>query len=378
MPTKSITFHCEVITPMFIGNAMPGEAELRPSTIKGALRFWWRAMNGSLPIEDRDANGNPQNCLRTTEAEIFGSADEKIGRSKFSITTSQLTSTNTPFDPDPVIQRKINKERDAAGNMIRYENRSASILKYLAFGKVVGNDFSYYLKEGLPFSIEIGFSNPMHYNEIEKSLVVCSIFGGFGGKNRNGFGRFKILQKNNQPFVYPKIETIFRAYRLDNFKAKLLPNSYTSFSSKMRLFKVAKSELNYNQILFELGKRYLGARVNYWDHSAKTTNGIEEERKYFKRPYLGSPVLAGRIEKKPAVSGVSAPITRHAKTHFWGINKENGQFFGYILFLPYKYLSTLKDENGNLLSNQIGFEQAYNQNTADFNDSLKKQSMKEI
>ena len=49
---KSITFHCEVITPMFIGNAIPGEVELRPTAIKGALRFWWRAMNGHLPIQD--------------------------------------------------------------------------------------------------------------------------------------------------------------------------------------------------------------------------------------------------------------------------------------------------------------------------------------
>ncbi len=35
----------EVVTPMFLGGAVPGEtAELRPASIKGALRFWWRAL----------------------------------------------------------------------------------------------------------------------------------------------------------------------------------------------------------------------------------------------------------------------------------------------------------------------------------------------
>jgi len=72
---KAITFECEVITPMFLGGADGQTPELRPPSIKGAMRFWWRAMNGHLSLK----------ALKEREAEIFGASDEKIGRSKFSI-----------------------------------------------------------------------------------------------------------------------------------------------------------------------------------------------------------------------------------------------------------------------------------------------------
>ncbi|OPX29474.1 MAG: type III-B CRISPR module RAMP protein Cmr1 [Candidatus Omnitrophica bacterium 4484_171] len=47
---KTITFECETITPMFLAGADGRTPELRPPSIKGAMRFWWRAMNGHLPL----------------------------------------------------------------------------------------------------------------------------------------------------------------------------------------------------------------------------------------------------------------------------------------------------------------------------------------
>ncbi len=34
-----------IVTPMFIGNAEQKADSVRPPAIKGALRFWWRALN---------------------------------------------------------------------------------------------------------------------------------------------------------------------------------------------------------------------------------------------------------------------------------------------------------------------------------------------
>jgi CRISPR-associated protein Cmr1 len=33
----------QVTTPLFCGGADGSSAELRPSSVKGVLRFWWRA-----------------------------------------------------------------------------------------------------------------------------------------------------------------------------------------------------------------------------------------------------------------------------------------------------------------------------------------------
>jgi len=131
MPTKSITFHCEIITPMFIGNAIPGKAELRPTAIKGALRFWWRAMHGDIPIDDKkDNNGNIKG-LRTQEAEIFGSADEKIGRSKVVIEIlehpkPERIKTGLPLD------HQFNTIM--YGGTARGNRGDVDIIKFLAYG----------------------------------------------------------------------------------------------------------------------------------------------------------------------------------------------------------------------------------------------------
>jgi CRISPR-associated protein Cmr1 len=76
---KSITFTCETITPMFLSGADGQTPELRAPSIKGALRFWWRAVNGHLELKE----------LKEKEATIFGSPDDKGGKSLVRINVIQ-------------------------------------------------------------------------------------------------------------------------------------------------------------------------------------------------------------------------------------------------------------------------------------------------
>jgi len=74
------THHIRVITPMFGGGPLPGEPDpvtaIRGPTIRGHLRFWWRATVGARCASDPRA-------LRDLEAEVWGSTDtgEVIGLS---------------------------------------------------------------------------------------------------------------------------------------------------------------------------------------------------------------------------------------------------------------------------------------------------------
>lgn len=65
MPVEKITFGCHVLTPMFLAGADGTERdavpELRAPSLKGAMRFWWRAVQAE---EDRER-------LKKTEAGIF-------------------------------------------------------------------------------------------------------------------------------------------------------------------------------------------------------------------------------------------------------------------------------------------------------------------
>lgn len=76
---------------MFLAGADPlGTPELRPPSIKGALRFWWRALHGHLSLSD----------LKKREGEIFG---DNNNRSKFTINTNEL---NIEFDKQAPIPHK--------------------------------------------------------------------------------------------------------------------------------------------------------------------------------------------------------------------------------------------------------------------------------
>ncbi|WP_201721812.1 type III-B CRISPR module RAMP protein Cmr1 [Desulfotomaculum copahuensis] len=44
MPVGRITFECRVLTPMFIAGADGLTPEFRAPSLKGAMRFWWRAV----------------------------------------------------------------------------------------------------------------------------------------------------------------------------------------------------------------------------------------------------------------------------------------------------------------------------------------------
>ena len=64
-----------VTTPLFLGGAdlQNGRPELRPPSIKGVLRFWWRALAWSR--HDGDLSK-----IHSAEAELFGAAgDAKTG-----------------------------------------------------------------------------------------------------------------------------------------------------------------------------------------------------------------------------------------------------------------------------------------------------------
>lgn len=59
----------EVVTPLFLAGADQSKAELRPSSIRGALRFWFRALVGGVIGDSNLAK------LQEEEAKLFGDTD---------------------------------------------------------------------------------------------------------------------------------------------------------------------------------------------------------------------------------------------------------------------------------------------------------------
>jgi len=85
------------LTPLFLGGADPrGDPELRASSIRGALRFWLRALLGGCYGTDDQALAE----IRRIEAETFGEAGgtDRAGASKIVVRITDKSLQTAKFD----------------------------------------------------------------------------------------------------------------------------------------------------------------------------------------------------------------------------------------------------------------------------------------
>ena len=145
---KEIVFEVQTITPMFLRGADGKTPELRAPTIKAMMRFWWRALNGHLGLND----------LRTEEAKIFGSSVGE-GKSKFNVVCENVVIKTKE---EKVLERKHKKFRARS------------------------------VEPGTKFKITLS----TFYREIEyysNILKVTLLLGGLGARARRGAGSVRII-----------------------------------------------------------------------------------------------------------------------------------------------------------------------------------------
>lgn len=190
---NTITFTCKTLTPMFLNGADGQTPELRAPSIKGAMRFWWRALNGHLPlmdIPDKQEKGKILvKGLKSLEAEIFGGSGETVQRSNVLIQVS------------PEKEQPIYRERELVPHK--------SFMKGQAFN------------EGTIFDVKLTWlkkedkDNPYPYFDLDrlKSLFMLTCYlGGLGKRVRRGMGSVDIeaIEINGKKEVMPdKIDLSF-------------------------------------------------------------------------------------------------------------------------------------------------------------------------
>jgi CRISPR-associated protein Cmr1 len=147
---------------MFMAGADGSSPELRPSEFKGMMRFWWRAIHPHYSIDD----------MKKKEGEIFGAADEKIGKSKFSISISR------PQFPL---------------NISRFKPVPTKNFQQKAF------------TPGQNLNIIIRLRDNLYKNSVLNLFKLSTILGGFGKRSRRGFGSIMITmitEINNEEFDF--------------------------------------------------------------------------------------------------------------------------------------------------------------------------------
>jgi CRISPR-associated protein Cmr1 len=200
---QTITFTCETITPMFLSGADGSTPELRPPSIKGALRFWWRAMNGELAPNEIYLN------LKDAEQYVFGGvggfeigSDKRVGsKSKFTVRVSNISND---------VVKSISK-------VDFNEKRGLEYFFYLIAAGMTQNNQAFTRAK---FDVIITAYEEEDLLQACASFWLLTYFGGLGSRARRGAGSFEIC-------------SVVDADNILENKIKMIPdNSSRSFLTK--------------------------------------------------------------------------------------------------------------------------------------------------
>ena len=165
----NITFHCKVISPLFLGGAYNEQAELRPPSIKGALRFWARAVAKHWIWEEEKENHKQ---LLQFDEELFGGVKMHQSRSMVSVEVRHGS-------PDVIKGGGLNK--------------SGQGLKYLLYSLVVHNQDKEGFKAEFPFDVTLRSKDQTALNKAIAAFWALTYFGALGTRARRGGGAFEVV-----------------------------------------------------------------------------------------------------------------------------------------------------------------------------------------
>jgi len=192
-------FKCEIVTPLLMHGANSKKAELRSPSIKGIMRFWWRAIHGNLSLEK----------LKEKEAEIFGDITKK---SSFSMKINSINLEKDKFNPLPhkSINFKIEGYKPNQNFDIVFSGTDLDIIKDI--------------------------------------FELTTILGGFGQRARRGFGSVRMVE-NDEDVNIDYINNLIKRINPDFNYSVNLSNEYPF----IRTIEIGKVYSNYNDLLKQIG-----------------------------------------------------------------------------------------------------------------------------
>jgi CRISPR-associated protein Cmr1 len=217
---KTITATFEIVTPMFIGDADQKATAMRPTSIKGALRFWWRALNGHLSLSE----------LAKEEARLFGSTK---GGGVFSLAVEQkniitkplnITSNKNPADNEKLNVSQISPHAYLLGQGLSDRNA------------IIEGKFTITILFN-PKTTGVDQQEEKDRQQIKRSLQLFGILGALGSRARHGWGSVSMTTvSDTKDISIPKTKEEYQQLLQSflNGKTPLLPD-FTAFSSKSRI-----------------------------------------------------------------------------------------------------------------------------------------------
>lgn len=233
--TETLEATFRIVTPMFIGGADQTPSDgIRPPSVKGALRFWWRALNWGQIRAQASSDESALKALHAEEVQLFGGSAEQGGQGKFllSVGAENLTCK------DMTHVHKNFKDHDAARYLgYGLMEASPSNKKNTQAGQLTRGCFD----EDQRFTVKMLFRGHVE-TSIQEAVIAFGLLGGLGSRARHGMGSVSLeslSRDESEPiWVSPSnpegyIEAIRRLLS-GKTTANALP-PYSALSSKARI-----------------------------------------------------------------------------------------------------------------------------------------------
>ena len=193
---KRIEAKFQVVTPCFLGGANhEEEAELRLPSIKGVLRFWWRALNYSQIAKGAQKKNNGIIAsLWEKEGKLFGTSDSDKDKGQSSL-IMRLGAGNQNLPEIKAGEVLCDKNGENVG-------KGAIYLGYGVMETIdswnkrtkAGQLTRPCLKAPFEFTLQIGAKEQKHLEDALPALKLLGLLGGLGSKSRKGYGSLNLME----------------------------------------------------------------------------------------------------------------------------------------------------------------------------------------
>jgi len=181
---RSVAATFEIVTPMFLGGADHQATRIRETSIKGALAFWWRALNYARFVEKAAGYGqtklnNALKDMQKAEQELFGGPK---GQGAFLLKVTQQAATTA--HKGSILYETGTQDVGPGARYFGYGLMSA-------FGNNAGQLERSCLLPGNSFGLELLFRRSK-FDLIKKHIIptlkLFGLLGGLGSRVRRGWG----------------------------------------------------------------------------------------------------------------------------------------------------------------------------------------------
>jgi len=298
---QKIEAQYSIVTPMFIGGGDREAApEIRPPSIKGALRFWWRALQWGTCLKASGHNSDVAlQQLHQQEAELFGAAfkDDKYGQG---LCTLKLKN----------IQEKGVEESWPSNN-----DAGAGFLGYGLDKTKTGDPHRKAIREGT-FTVCLILKKQISDEQIQQlknTLLIWGLLGGLGSRARRGFGSVAIQSLDNESLQFKQFEDYHNYLNQFLDKCTLAPEmpTFTALNDAMTIAEAGTGQ-DARRLMDKLGTQYKNARK-------------EAGAGFAKLPF-GLPLAGNR--------GVSDDQNRRSSPLFMHIHSIGTQYMSIVSFIP--------------------------------------------